>query len=104
MSCGVRRSLFFSSKISLPPEIKIESTSEIFAGSAATLFECVRNAVRFGISPEEALYAASLLPARVVGQESTVGSIAPGKSADFLICDRDWHLLAVYKNGREISC
>ena len=74
------------------------------AGSAATLFECVRNAVRFGISPEEALYAASLLPARVIGQESTVGSIAPGKSADFLICDRDWHLLAVYKNGREISC
>ena len=45
MSCGVRRSLFFSSKISLPPEIKIESTSEIFAGSAATFEICIANSL-----------------------------------------------------------
>lgn len=72
------------------------------AGSAAHLFDCMRNAVHFGISPEEAVRSASFLPARIIGQSQDVGSIAPGNYADFLICDPAWNLKSVYKGGRRI--
>ena len=72
------------------------------AGSSANLFACMRNAVRFGVSPAEAVLSASLRPAKVVGQEKQAGSIAPGKFADFLVCDEDWNLRAVFLNGIEV--
>lgn len=74
------------------------------AGSAVNLFDCVKNAVRFGISPEEAVRSASLLPAKVIGQSETVGSIVPGKFADFLVCDSGGNLNAVYMNGKQLPC
>lgn len=72
------------------------------AGSAANLFDCLRNAIAFGIPAEEAIRAATLLPARVIGAAGEVGSIAPGKQADFLLCDGDWNLQAVYLAGESL--
>lgn len=66
------------------------------AGSASNLFECLRNAVRFGIPEAEAIRAATLLPARVIGADDRVGSIEEGKTADFVVCDESLHVRQVY--------
>ena len=69
------------------------------AGSAANLFDCVRNAVSFGIPLEQAVLSATLLPARAIGQADSIGSIEVGKFADFLVCDQDLTCRAVYLNA-----
>ena len=65
------------------------------AGSASDLFTCLRNAVRFGIPEEEAIRAATILPARAVGAGDRVGSIEPGKAADFVVCGESLQLRQV---------
>ncbi len=72
------------------------------AGSAATLFGCMKNAVRFGVPPEEAVRAASHTPALVIGAAGEVGAIREGLAADLLLCSMDWELRAVYAGGQLI--
>lgn len=72
------------------------------AGSATNLYDCMVNAIRFGISPEEAVLSASRNPAKALGVEDKVGSIAEGKYADFVVCDGEWNRLAVYLAGKKI--
>lgn len=69
------------------------------ACSAADLFDCLRNAIRFGISPEEAILAATINPARQLGVADELGSIASGKRADFVVCDRSFRRKAVFLGG-----
>ncbi len=68
---------------------------------------------KMGLSMEEALVAATLNSAYVLGVEDRVGSLEPGKKADFLVLDfKDYRqifyyfseprLVAVYKEGREV--
>lgn len=57
------------------------------AGSATNLYACMQNAVRFGISREEAVLSATRNPAEALGCGDEIGSIAPGKRADFVTCD-----------------
>lgn len=73
------------------------------AGSTATLFFCVQNAIRFGIPPEDAVRAASLNPARAAGIADRCGVIADGRCADFLLVDRDFNLRAVYIDGKRVN-
>ena len=72
------------------------------AGSAATLYDCLLNAVRFGIDRDEAIRAATLNPARQLGCADRFGSIAPGMAADFLVCGEDLSLRAVYLGGEAL--
>ena len=65
------------------------------AGSAANLFECMRNAIRFGIKKEDAIIAATLTPAKELGVENEVGQLAPGCYADMLVCDEELNLIEV---------
>ena len=74
-----------------------------YAGSAATLTQCLQNAVAFGIDRDEAIRAATLNPARQLGCADRVGSIAEGMQADFLICDESFELRSVYIGGRKID-
>jgi N-acetylglucosamine-6-phosphate deacetylase len=60
----------------------------------------VQNVVRFGVELEKAIYAATMAPAKVIGMEEKIGSIAPGKYADFLILDENLNLEAVYIGGK----
>lgn len=69
------------------------------AGSATNLFDCMRNAVRFGISKEDAIRAATWNPARQIHALDRVGSISNGKLADFVICDENLNRKAVYIGG-----
>lgn len=70
------------------------------AGSATNLFECMRNAISFGIAPEDAIRAASWNPACAIGAQEEIGSIAPGKLADFVVCNPDFSRKAVYMGGQ----
>lgn len=69
------------------------------AGSATNLYDCMRNAIRFGIPEEEAIRAATILPARQIGAADSVGSIEAGKWADFIVCDQMLNRNAVYIGG-----
>ena len=59
------------------------------AGSATNLYDCMRKAVEFGIPKEQAVLSATLIPARELGCENEIGSIAAGKRADFVVCDKN---------------
>ena len=69
------------------------------AGSATNLYDCMRNAIRFGIPKEDAIRAATWNPARQIHALDRVGSIANGKLADFVICGEDMTRKAVYLGG-----
>ena len=73
------------------------------AGSVTNLFDCMRNAVAFGIPAEAAIRAASYNPACQLGVEDRVGSIAAGLDADFLFCDSALMLRAVYIDGEKVE-
>lgn len=72
------------------------------AGSIATLYQCMLNAIRFGIPREDAIRAATIIPAEEIGEEDRIGSIAEGKYADFVICDEKLNLREVYIGGVKI--
>ena len=72
------------------------------AGSAATLYQCMQNAVRFGIARDEAIRSATIHPARQLGCADRVGSIAVGKQADFVVCDAELNRKAVWLRGERL--
>lgn len=65
------------------------------AGSVTNLFDCMRKTIEFGISPWEAVAAATMNPAKSIGIFETKGSLTPGKSADVILVDKDWNLSRV---------
>lgn len=78
-------------------------TGGAIAGSAADLYQCMRRAVSFGIPREQAVWAATALPARVIGRESETGAIADGRAADFVICGGELEPEAVYLSGKRLE-
>lgn len=73
------------------------------AGSATNLFICMCNAIAFGIPEETAVRAATYNPACALGAQDKIGSIAPGKYADFLVCTGDYSEKRVFLGGKELS-
>lgn len=71
------------------------------AGSAANLYDCMQNAIRCGIPEEDAIRAATIIPAQSIGA-SDVGAIEPGRAADFNICDESLNCLQTYIGGQLI--
>ncbi|HAL87877.1 MAG TPA: N-acetylglucosamine-6-phosphate deacetylase [Clostridiales bacterium] len=72
------------------------------ACSATNLWTCLRNVLSWNIPEEEAIRAATWNPARALGVQDEVGSIAPGKLADFLVCAPDYTEKRVFIGGKEI--
>lgn len=70
------------------------------AGSVSNLHQEVKNLVHFGIPLEQAVKAASLIPARSIGLEEEIGSIAPGKRADLVVLDEHLDIVAVYHENQ----
>lgn len=69
------------------------------AGSATNLYDCMRMAVRMGVAREDAVRAATLNPAAVIGIDAECGSLRRGKKADILITDCEFGLREVIKSG-----
>lgn len=73
------------------------------AGSAANLYDCMRNAAAFGIPAEQAVLAATAIPARQIGRSGETGAIANGLPADFVLCGGALDRRAVYLGGQRLS-
>lgn len=67
------------------------------AGSVSNLFDCMKYAISIGISPEEAIAAATMNPAKSIGIFDIVGSLTPGKKANILLLDSNFDLVRVIK-------
>ena len=70
----------------------------MLAGSVLTMIEAVRNLHAFGVPVEQALEAASSVPARVLGS-TTLGRIAPGAPADIVVLDEALEIERVIVGG-----
>ena len=73
------------------------------AGAATNLFEGMRNAILFGVPETDAVRAATANPAAALGVLDQVGTIAPGKKADFVVCRGDYTGRRVFLGGEEIA-
>ena len=73
------------------------------AGGTAHLVEVLRHAVlEAGVELVAAVRAASTVPARVLGLEDEIGSLAAGRRADVLMVDRQLRPVTVLRGGREV--
>jgi len=80
-------------------EARLAATGSL-AGSTLTMDVALRNAVSAcGISIERASAAASLVPARALGADGELGSIAPGRRADLVVLDDDLRVTRVMAGG-----
>ena len=73
------------------------------AGAASDLYADMQNAISFGIDRDEAIRAATIRPAKEIGREAEIGTIEPGKLADFVVCDNNLTPRAVYIGGEHIE-
>lgn len=67
------------------------------SGSCATLWDCVKKAVEFGIPFDDAVRMATRTPAELMGVKK--GKLEPGWDADLLIIDEDMEINTVIING-----
>ena len=73
------------------------------AGSTLTMDAAVHRAITdVGLSVPQAVAAATVVPARAIGRESDLGSLAPGFAADAVLLDSDFRVRAVWAAGREL--
>ncbi|MBO6113015.1 MAG: N-acetylglucosamine-6-phosphate deacetylase [Lachnospiraceae bacterium] len=62
------------------------------AGSVTNLYDCMTEAVRAGVSAEDAIRAAAYNPLVSIGAEAEYGFIMEGFKAQALIVDEDWRI------------
>lgn len=67
------------------------------------LYTGLRNAVARGVPREEAILSATLYPARRMEVDYEVGSIAPNKRADFIVCDETLERKQVFLAGKPVA-
>ncbi len=72
------------------------------AGSVTFAWEGMVNLIRAGVPREQAVAAATRIPAKSAGLEDSCGLIAPGRSADLVLCDRDWNIQKVFFRGEQV--
>lgn len=80
------------------------ASSQSLAGSTLTMDQALRRAVTDSrLTLEQASAAASTNPARVLGLDALIGSIAPGRRADLVLLDDDLQVTAVMADGAWIG-
>lgn len=82
--------------------IECRTEDGTIAGSILTLNKAVRNYMKGAkLTICEAVRAASLNPARVIGEDNVRGSLAVGKNADIVIADGEINIKKTFVRGRE---
>lgn len=70
------------------------------SGSLLPLHRALRNLVeRAGLEPALAVRLVTLNPARLLGRETELGRVEPGRRADLVLLDADWEVLATLVDG-----
>jgi N-acetylglucosamine-6-phosphate deacetylase len=70
----------------------------VFAGTVLTMIEAVRNLHALGIPFDEAVGAATAVPARILGR-SDLGVLEPGGPADVVVLDDRLEIVRVVSGG-----
>lgn len=82
----------------------IAGQPDTLAGSVTSLMGCLRHAVSIGIPIADAVRAASANPAKVLGVDHRLGSLAIGKEADFVLLNKeDLSIRQIVYKGRLLS-
>ena len=69
------------------------------AASITNVFEEFKNLLSFHIDFKKALKACTINPAKAIGMDTEIGSIATGKAADMIFVDDEMNIKEVYING-----
>ncbi|MFL5946264.1 MAG: N-acetylglucosamine-6-phosphate deacetylase [Gaiellaceae bacterium] len=77
------------------------NADQVLAGSTVCMIDAVRNLVALGASVEEALSAATAVPARIAGRPD-LGTLAPGSPADILVLDDSLEIRRVLVRGEDV--
>ena len=72
------------------------------AGSVTFPWEGMRTLVRAGVPLEQAVSAATAVPARAAGLDGICGAIAPGRRADLCLAGPDLTLRRVWLAGEQV--
>ncbi len=83
--------------------LDVGKPTERLAGAIITLMDGVRNVMEWGYSLEETLTMATLTPAKNLGVDDRIGSIAPDKAADLVIVDRELNVQSVILRGKVLK-
>lgn len=71
------------------------------AGGSSVLIDDVKRLIReVNVAPIDAINAASLNPAKRFKLDDKLGSIAPGKLADFILVNKDYEVQQTWLNGK----
>ena len=74
------------------------------AGSTLTLDVAIARAVQnVGLTPVQAIEAATVIPAQILGVEDRFGRLEPGHVADAVLFDSDWQVRGVWIDGRPVG-
>ena len=73
------------------------------AGSVTFAWEGMVNLIRAGVPQEQAVAAATAVPAKSAGLEDSCGLIAVGRQADLVLCDGDWNIKQEFFSGQPVS-
>jgi N-acetylglucosamine-6-phosphate deacetylase len=76
------------------------NADQVLAGSTVCMIDAVRNLVALGAPVEDALAAASAVPARIAGRPE-LGTLAPGAQADVVILDDSLEIVRVLVRGED---
>lgn len=78
------------------------SGTDTIAGSTLTLDDAVRRAIGLGVGVQEAIAAATSIPAASLGLADRFGTLAPGQAADFVLWGDEMTVTGVFRDGREM--
>lgn len=81
---------------------RVDSTGAI-AGGTATLLDVVRTTVGAGVPLQDAVAAASSVPAAVLGLSSQAGDLRDGMPADVVVVDTELNLEGVLRRGEWVT-
>jgi N-acetylglucosamine-6-phosphate deacetylase len=76
------------------------NADRVLAGSTVCMIDAVRNLVSLGASVEDALAAATSVPAQIAGRPD-LGTLAPGSAADVVVLDDRMEIVRVLVRGRD---
>jgi N-acetylglucosamine-6-phosphate deacetylase len=88
-----------SSEVSVHHRVATLRSNGALAGGTATLLEVVRTTMAAGVSAADAVLAATLVPARVLGLETQIGALRTQMRADVVAVGPHFELLRVLRGG-----
>jgi N-acetylglucosamine-6-phosphate deacetylase len=74
-----------------------------FAGSITPVRQMVKHLIDAGIDTVDAVRIGTLTPAKIIGEDATVGSIEIGKRANLCLLDKDFQLKQLFVDGKAVA-